>query len=98
MSVPPYAVAAVVTITVGYLSDKLQRRGLLVAGFSTISAIGYLMLLVTPKTGVQYAGLFLAASGCYPLIPLIMSWQANCIGGSLKVCAYSHQCIPFTSY
>ena len=84
MSVPPYAVAAVVTIGVGFLSDRLQRRGLLVALFSAMSAIGYLMLLVTPNTKVQYAGLFIASSDCYPLIPLIMSWQANCIGGSLK--------------
>lgn len=74
MSVPPYAVAAVVTVSVGYLSDRLQRRGLLTAGFSFLSAIGYMMLLVTPNTSVQYAGLFLASSGCYPLIPLIMSW------------------------
>lgn len=84
MSVPPYAVAAVVTIGAGFLSDRLQRRGILTLGFSTLGMIGYLMLLVSTNTNVQYAGLFLAASGVYPLIPLIISWTANNSGGSTK--------------
>lgn len=42
------------------------------------------MLIATDNTQVQYAGVFIAAMGVYPLIPLIVSWSANNIGGSLK--------------
>jgi hypothetical protein len=53
-------------------------------GFSTLGAVGFIMLLASDIVGVQYTGLFLAAMGVYPLIPLIVSWSANNMGGSLK--------------
>lgn len=52
--------------------------------FSAIGAVGYTMLIATGKPGVNYVGLFLAASGMYPLIPVVVSWGANNVGGSLK--------------
>jgi MFS family permease len=84
MSVPPYAVAAVVTIGAGYLSDRMQRRGVLFIGFSLFGMIGYVLLLATTNTIAQYIGIFCAASGVYPLIPLSIAWVANNSGGSTK--------------
>jgi MFS family permease len=84
MSVPPYCVAAVTTVVAGYASDRLQKRGIVAIGFSALGALGFLMLLVTPNPNVQYAGLFLAAAGVYPLIPIVVSWGSNNCGGSLK--------------
>jgi len=84
MSVPPYILAAISTVLSGYLSDKYQRRGIFVVVFLTIGAIGFTLLLATNNVGANYTGLFLAASGCYPGIPLIVSWGANNSGGSLK--------------
>jgi hypothetical protein len=52
--------------------------------FSALGGLGYLMLLVTGMPAVNYVGLFLAASGMYPLIPVVVSWGANNVGGSLK--------------
>jgi hypothetical protein len=52
--------------------------------FSFIGAIGYMLLIVTKIPAVNYVGLFLAASGMYPLIPVVVSWGANNVGGSLK--------------
>ena len=52
--------------------------------FSAVGAIGYMLLLVTNIPAVNYIGLFLAASGMYPLIPVVVSWGANNVGGSLK--------------
>jgi hypothetical protein len=37
--------------------------------FSALGGLGYLMLLVTGMPAVNYVGLFLAASGMYPLSP-----------------------------
>lgn len=84
MSVPPYVVAAVTTTGAGWLSDRMKRRGPITMICSLIGALGYLLLLVTPNPRANYAGLFLAAAGCYPLIPLVVSWGANNCGGSLK--------------
>lgn len=84
LSTPPYVAAAICTIFAGWLSDKLRIRGPLVMGFAVLGAVGFIMLLASDIVGVQYTGLFLAAMGVYPLIPLIVSWSANNMGGSLK--------------
>ena len=77
LTVPPYAVAATMTLLVGYLADKWRMRGLFNMGCVTIAAIGFVMLIATPNPDVQYAGTFLAAAGVYPTIPNSLSWAAS---------------------
>lgn len=84
MSVPPYVLAALATLSAGWISDKIQRRGIVVIVCSCVGALGYALLLADITSGVNYFGLFLAASGMYPLIPVIVAWGANNCGGSLK--------------
>lgn len=84
MSVPPYVVAAVCTLSAGWVSDRLKKRGIVVIVCSVVGAIGYGLLLANVSNGVNYFALFLAASGMYPLIPVIMAWGSNNCGGSLK--------------
>lgn len=84
MSVPPYVAAAIVTLTVGYLSDKWQKRAPLVVVCSIVSGLGYALLLANVTSGVNYFALFLAAMGVYPLVPIIVAWGSNNCGGSLK--------------
>lgn len=84
MSVPPYVAAAIATLAVGYLSDKWQSRGPLVIGCATVAGLGYGLLLADITNGVSYFALFLAASGTYPLIPIIVAWGSNNCGGALK--------------
>lgn len=84
MSTPPYVLAAFTTIIAGYMSDRLQKRGIVAILFGSIGALGFLLLIVTKIPGVNYVGLFLAAAGVYPLIPVVVSWGSNNCGGSLK--------------
>ena len=42
LTVPPYAVAALVLCMFSYASDRLQSRGMLLAASSIIGGIGYL--------------------------------------------------------
>jgi len=84
MSVPPYILAAFTTVGAGYWSDRIQKRGIVVISFASLGLIGFVMLVTNQKHGVNFAGLFLAAAGVYPLIPVVVSWGTNNCGGSLK--------------
>lgn len=84
LSVPPYVLAAITTVLAGWFSDKAQMRAPFIMGCSAVGALGFMLLIVTKIPGVQYVGLFLAAAGGYPLIPLVVSFGANNCGGSLK--------------
>ena len=84
LSVPPYAVAAVCTVSVGFLADKTRWRGYCNIGTVLVGIVGFIMLLSTEKPSVQYAGTFLGAAGIYPTISNTLSWVNNNTEGSLK--------------
>ena len=48
MTVPPYAVAAVVLIIFAFASDKLQTRGIFMAVSSALGGVGYLWVFFSP--------------------------------------------------
>ncbi|KAL2193705.1 major facilitator superfamily domain-containing protein [Corynascus similis CBS 632.67] len=84
MSVPPYAVAAVLTVAIGFLADRTRARGLCNIFVSLMGVAGFAMLLGTDNAAVQYAGTFLAALGIYPCISNTISWVANNVEGVYK--------------
>jgi len=84
LSVPPYAVAAVLTVAVGFIGDRTQWRGYCNMATVSIGMIGFIMLLATDNPQVQYAGTFLGAAGIYPTISNTLSWVNNNTEGSLK--------------
>ncbi|OSS52331.1 hypothetical protein B5807_02588 [Epicoccum nigrum] len=84
MSVPPYAVAAAMTVVVGFVGDRTKWRGYCNMVISLIGCIGFAMLLATDNAHVQYAGTFLGAVGIYPTVSNTLTWASNNVEGSLK--------------
>lgn len=84
MSVPPYAVAAILTVVVGFVADRTKSRGLCNIVTSLFGVAGFAMLLGSQQPAVQYAGTFLGAMGIYPCIANTISWMANNIEGVYK--------------
>ncbi|KAH8736147.1 major facilitator superfamily domain-containing protein [Ilyonectria robusta] len=84
LSVPPYAVAAVCTISIGAFADKTRWRGYCNMGAVLIGIAGFVMMLATSNPKVQYVGTFFGAVGIYPTIPNTLSWVVNNTEGSLK--------------
>jgi len=84
MSVPPYAVAAVATVLVGYLGDRTHRRGVYAILIAPLGMIGFAVLLSDVPAKGKYAGTFLAALGIYPLIPNTICWVASNTEGVYK--------------
>ncbi|KAF4952159.1 hypothetical protein FGADI_6955 [Fusarium gaditjirri] len=84
LSVPPYALAAVVTICVGMYSDRLNKRGIFNLCAAPVGIAGFIMLIASTNPAVQYTGCFLGALGIYPVIPITISWVANNVEGVYK--------------
>jgi len=84
LSVPPYAAAAILTITVGWYADRTGRRGLCNIFICLLGIVGFSMLLGSQKAGVKYAGTFLGAMGIYPCIANTISWASNNVEGVYK--------------
>ncbi|KAF7617477.1 hypothetical protein AFLA_006400 [Aspergillus flavus NRRL3357] len=79
LSVGPYAAACVISIVVGYVSDRYHSRGWVI--FATvpfgIAGMGMLEFLPTSMPGAKYGALYLAAPGIYAFLPLWLAWAVN---------------------
>ncbi|KAJ6123448.1 hypothetical protein N7512_005913 [Penicillium capsulatum] len=84
LSVPPYAAAAVLTVTVGFIADRTRQRGLCNIAVSVLGIVGFCMLLGCESAGGRYAGTFLGAMGIYPAIANTISWTSNNTEGVYK--------------
>jgi MFS family permease len=84
LTVPPYAVAFVFTLSVAVASEKLKIRAPFIMGSASFAVIGYIILLSAKKPGVSYVGTIFAAAGIYPATAIVLSWPANNVSGQTK--------------
>ncbi|CAG9946163.1 unnamed protein product [Clonostachys rosea f. rosea IK726] len=80
LSVPPYLVACVVTITLGYLSDRFNKRGIFMVGVLPLSIIGFSILRFSSNVSAKYAAVFLNAIACFGASSGFLSWGINNAG------------------
>jgi hypothetical protein len=90
LSVPPYAVAALLTITVGYIADRTRQRGLCNIFVSFFGIVGFSMLMGAKSPHVRYAGIYLGAMGIYPIVANTIAWVANNTEGMSKFLSCLH--------
>lgn len=84
LTVPPYALATILTIIVAILSEKYKRRAPFIMASSFLAIIGYIILLNSKHPGVSYIGIHLAAGGIYPATAIVLAWPANNVSGQTK--------------
>lgn len=86
LSIPIYVVAAVLTLTTAYLSDRLRHRYAFAMLGIAISTIGFIVLLAqrsVPVSG-RYFAVYLVTAGGYITQPITLVWLSNNMGGSYK--------------
>ncbi|EXJ77314.1 hypothetical protein A1O3_09540 [Capronia epimyces CBS 606.96] len=79
-SVPPYLVACVLTIVLGYCSDRAKQRGVFIAGILPTSITGFAILRFSSNPDAKYAAVFLNAIGCFAGSAGMLSWGINNAG------------------
>ncbi|KAF2864011.1 MFS general substrate transporter [Piedraia hortae CBS 480.64] len=81
-SVPPWAAAFVVAMTVAALSDKVKMRMPFALFCTTLALIGFCILVsVHDNIDLQYGALFLVTCGSYSSMPLLICWFTMNLGG-----------------
>jgi MFS family permease len=84
LTVPPYAVAFVTTLSVAVASERFKIRAPFIMASASFAVIGYIILLSSRKAGVSYVGTIFAAAGIYPATAIVLSWPANNVSGQTK--------------
>lgn len=76
-SVPPYAVAALLTVVAAFISDRRKTRGPVMLAFLPLAIAGYALIAFSTDNRTKYGALFLMASGLYPAVPPVLVWLSN---------------------
>ncbi|KXX73057.1 High-affinity nicotinic acid transporter [Madurella mycetomatis] len=86
MTVPPYAVAAVMTLVVAFVSDRLKLRGVIMLCTMPIAIIGYAVIanIDDDKPTVKYGMTIMMATGIYSSVPPVLAWLSNNSAGHYK--------------
>ncbi|KAG6902544.1 hypothetical protein C0995_014933 [Termitomyces sp. Mi166 len=84
LTVPVYVFAGLITCCVGYVADRIGRRGYLNIGFLCLGAIGYIILIASRKPALSYFAVYMATCGIYPVVPNTIAWTSNNVEGSYK--------------
>ncbi|PIL23410.1 MFS general substrate transporter [Ganoderma sinense ZZ0214-1] len=85
LTVPPYAVAAIVLGLFQYSSDRLRDRGSFAIASSIVGAVGYALLLAVPSNiHVRYFATFCVTSGTYGMNGAIATWLTDNLGSETK--------------
>lgn len=97
MSIPTYVVAAIMTLCVAIISDRVRHRFAFVLLGCSIVTVGYVILLAqrSVPVGGRYFALFAITSGGYIAQPLLIGWLSNNMSGHYKQAVASAMQIGF---
>ncbi|PBK63050.1 MFS general substrate transporter [Armillaria solidipes] len=76
MSVPPFAVAFVLSLTSAYLCDLYHVRGIVCIASIIAALVGFTIFLTSSSAKTQYGSLFLSIPGVYTSTPTVATWNA----------------------
>ncbi|KAL3460954.1 major facilitator superfamily domain-containing protein [Aspergillus heterothallicus] len=84
MTVPPYAVAFVVTMCTAYIADRYRQRGVCAFVTTALALVGAAMMLNGRSVAVRYTALILLVTGIYAAAPCLISWVPNNSAGHVR--------------
>ncbi|KAG7052911.1 hypothetical protein JMJ77_0000007 [Colletotrichum scovillei] len=77
LSIPVYVFACLFLCLVAWLSDKLNKRGVIAMVVPIPVLIGYAITVGTGNHGADLFAMFLVAAGVYPYNTLVVTWVTN---------------------
>ncbi|CDO76936.1 hypothetical protein BN946_scf185006.g18 [Trametes cinnabarina] len=77
MSVPPFAVAAVLSVMTAFFADRFGQRGLNIIFFAATALVGFSIFYASHVDHIRYGSLFLLVPGTYCIGPPLGTWTAN---------------------
>ncbi|KAG7442850.1 MFS general substrate transporter [Guyanagaster necrorhizus] len=84
-SVPPWAAAFGFAMALAFISDRLRHRWFFTFISAAVCLIGFAILLSDPtRHSIKYGALFLAASGAYTSMPIIIGWFNTNLAGHTR--------------
>ncbi|KAK5045441.1 hypothetical protein LTR84_009305 [Exophiala bonariae] len=84
LTIPIYGFTGIVVMSAAYVSDRLQRRGIILAILPLFPIVGYSIAIGTANRAAGYFGMFLCAAGLISFTCIFLTWLSNNIAPDSK--------------
>ncbi|PWN49580.1 MFS general substrate transporter [Violaceomyces palustris] len=84
LTIPPYFLAFLVTMSVAHASFLVGKRLVFIIGSGLVAILGYIVQMTSPTLGGKYVSVFIVASGVYSGNALLLSLPSENISGQTK--------------
>ena len=84
LTVPPYFVAFVFTMTTAHLAFVVKRRLVFIIGSGLLAILGYIVQITSPTIAGRYVAVFITAAGVYAGNALLLSLPSENVSGQTK--------------
>ena len=84
LTVPPYFLAFVFTMSIAHWSFKVNRRLVFIIGCALLAIVGYIVQITSPTVAGRYVALFITTSGVYAGNALVLSLPSENVSGQSK--------------
>ncbi|KAJ1032093.1 hypothetical protein NDA13_002468 [Ustilago tritici] len=84
LTVPPYFLAFIFTMSIAHVSFIVQQRLVFIIGSGCLAIVGYIVQIASPTVAGRYVALFLCTPGIYAANALLLSLPSENITGQTK--------------
>ncbi|EST09653.1 Major facilitator superfamily [Kalmanozyma brasiliensis GHG001] len=84
LTVPPYFLAFIFTMTIAHISFVVNRRLVFIIGCACLAIVGYIVQIASPTVAGRYVAIFIATPGVYAGNALLLSLPSENVSGQTK--------------
>lgn len=84
LTIPVYILATVSVAVVSWFSDRLNKRGIILACVPIPVLVGYAIAIGSSNPGSGYFAMFLCGAGIYPFNSIMLTWISSNLSPDLK--------------
>ncbi|CDR88318.1 related to TNA1-High affinity nicotinic acid plasma membrane permease [Sporisorium scitamineum] len=84
LTVPPYFLAFIFTMTIAHISFVVKRRLVFIIGCALLAIVGYIVQITSPTVTGRYVAIFITTPGVYAGNALLLSLPSENVSGQTK--------------
>lgn len=84
LTVPPYFLAFIFTMTIAHISFVVNRRLVFIIGCALLAILGYIVQITSPTVAGRYVAIFITTPGVYAGNALLLSLPSENVSGQTK--------------
>jgi MFS family permease len=84
MTVPIYAVALIISVSLGFVADRTGKKAYVVMAACALATLSFVIVVAQDNKQVKYAFICFGGGGIWTAVPVFLSWMVTMFDGREK--------------